>query len=398
MLAIINSPTYFSELDLANASLQIPVCESDQNFLVVSTEKGLFKWKCLPFGLASDPGIFQRFIFQLLCGIEGIVVYLDDILICSSSLADQEKKLKLVLDRLSNANVKLNVKKCELNKSVIEFLGYEISAKGLSPSHTKVRAILDAPEPRNLVELQSFLGLVTYYSRSLYRFSDILSPLYDLTKKGVKFVWCKNCQIALDLVKKSLCSSTALSCFTGESKVIIEVDASPVGVSAVLLQIENGTERPIAFASKKLSSAEKNYSQTDREALVMAFGVTKFKYFLLGRIFELRTDHKPLLGLFGKSKSIPKNSNARLTRWSILLSQYSFHLVYKSGKSNVVAGSLSRLPVDDDLPTQTHPLNIQPVVVLRGLQRQQAAALTNYVGCFLLALFCFFFPSSFYLR
>ena len=172
-----------------------------------------------------------------------IVVYLDDILICSSSLVDQ--KLKLVLDRLSNANVKLNVKKCKLNKTVIEFLGYAISAKGLSP-HTKVRAILDAPEPRNLLELQSFLGLVTYYSRFIYRFSDIL---YDLTKKGVKFVWCKKCQIAFDLVKKSLCSSTPLSCFTGKSKVILEVDASPIGVGAVLLQTENGTERPIAFAS-----------------------------------------------------------------------------------------------------------------------------------------------------
>ena len=101
------------------------------------------------------------------------------------------------------------------------------------------------------------------------------------------------------------------------------MDASPIGVGSVLLQVENGTERPIAFASKQLSSAEKNYSQTDREALAVVFGVTKFKYFLLGRIFKCRTDHKPLLGLFGKSKSIPKDSNARITRWSILLSQYS---------------------------------------------------------------------------
>ena len=370
MLAVVNKSTYFSKLDLANAYLQIPVCESDQSFLVISTEKGLFKYKCLPFGLASAPGIFQRFISQLLCGIEGVVVYLDDILVCATSLGELEKKLRLVLDRLSNANVKLNVKKCELNKSVIEFLGYEISAKGLSPSPTKVRAIVDAPEPKNLVEVQSFLGLVTYYSRFIPKFSDILSPLYDLTKKNVKFVWCKKCQIAFDLVKKLLCSSTALSCFTGESKVILEVDASPIGLGAVLLQLENENEKPVAFASKKLSSTEQNYSQTDREAFALVFGVTKFKYFLLGRNFELRTDHKPLLGLFGKSKSIPKDSNARLTRWSVLLSQYSYDLVYKSGKSNVIADTLSRLPVDDDLPTQT------PVEYIKLIENFESLSIT----------------------
>ena len=183
-----------------------------------------------------------------------------------------------------------------------------------------------------------------------------MAPLYDLTKQNVKFIWDKKCQVAYDLIKKSLCNSNVLTCFTGNSKLILETDASPVGVGAVLLQVENGFEKPIAFASKKLTPAEKNYSQTDREALGLVFGVTKFKYFLLGREFELRTDHKPLLGLFGKNKSVPTDSNARLIRWSVLLSQYSYDLVHKKGKINFVADALSRLPIDDyivsDVPTE----------------------------------------------
>ena len=117
--------------------------------------------------------------------------------------------------------------------------------------------------------------------------------------------------------------------------------------------MENGIERPIAFSSKRLTKAEVNYSQTDREALALVFAVNKFKYYILGRNFELRTDHKPLLGLFGRNKCIPTNANSRLIRWSILLAQYDYDLYYKSGRTNHVADALSRLPIDDDTVTET---------------------------------------------
>lgn len=352
MLAVIGDNKIFSKLDLCNAYLQIPVAKKDQELLVVSTEKGLFKYLRLPFGLASAPGIFQRFISQLLSNIDGVIVYLDDILICSKTPTDQFNKLKIVLNILQEANVKLNLQKCKFNQSKIDFLGYVISEKGLSPSEDKVKAVLDAPVPQNVQELQSFLGLVTYYSRFIHRFSDILAPLYNLTKKNTRFVWDRKCEIAYDLIKKSLCNSNVLTCFTGKHKIILETDASPVGVGCVLIQVENNVEKPIAFASKMLTSAEKNYSQTDREALGLVFGVTKFKYFLLGRNFELRTDHKTLLGLFGRGKSISTDSNARLVRWSVLLSQYSYDLTHKKGKVNYVADALSRLPISDDIRSQ----------------------------------------------
>ena len=243
------------------------------------------------------------------------------------------------------------MKKCKFDDAQLEFLGYVVSGEGISPSPTKVDAIKNAPLPTNLQELQSFVGMVTYYSRFVHKFAEIMSPLYDLTKKDVKFVWGKRQEISYNLIKSAICNSDLLTCFSGKKKLIVEADASPVGVGGVLLSVENGVERPIMFASKKLTKAESNYSQTDREALGLVFSLNKFKYYLLGREFELRTDHKPLLGLFGKYKQIPANSNARLVRWSIFLSQFSFDLTYKPGKSNYVADALSRLPVEDSLPS-----------------------------------------------
>ena len=182
MLSVISDNRIFSKIDLRNAYLQVAVAKQDQKYLVISTEKGLFRYKRLAFGLASAPGIYQRFISQLLCDIEGIVVYLDDILICAGSMKDQYEKVKLVLSRLQGANIRLNTEKCEFNKNKIDFLGYIVSDKGLSPSPNKVEAIKSAPVPKNLMELQSFIGLVTYYSRFIYKFSEIISPLYELTK------------------------------------------------------------------------------------------------------------------------------------------------------------------------------------------------------------------------
>lgn len=153
---------------------------------------------------------------------------------------------------------------------------------------------------------------------------------------------------AFQSIKNDLRSSALLSNFDGESLMIVEVDASPTGVGCVLLQNQQGVEKPVYFASKRLSSAEKNYSQIDKEGLALVFALKRFRYFLLGRHFVARTDHKPLIGLFGKGKPVPFNANSRIQRWALLLSQYDYDLEHKSGKDNVVAEALSRLPLHDD--------------------------------------------------
>ena len=378
ILAVVGKNKHFCKLDLSQAYLQMEVEEDHQKYLAISTEKGLFKFKRLPFGLASAPGIFQKFISQLLGGMEGVAVYLDDILICAPSVEKQLELMKQVLKKLADANVKLNIEKCLIDVPQLEYLGYTISKLGISPSKEKLKAVLEAPVPKNVSELQSFIGLVTYYSRFIKNFSEMLSPLYDLLKKNTKWFWSQKCTASFEKCKKSLGTPQVLATFKGE-QLIIEADASPTGVGAVLLQVEGGVERPVCFASKRLSEAERNYSQTDREGLALVFAVQKFKYYVLGRRFNLRTDHRPLLGLFGRGKSIPTHANARLVRWSILLSQFDYDLSFKSGKSNVVADALSRLPIEDGPNSDTPMEYIKMVenVTLKKYSFEEIQVLTS---------------------
>ena len=187
--------------------------------------------------------------------------------------------------------------------------------------------------------------MVTFYCKFVKNFSTKAAPLYELLKKGARFKWTKLEQQSFNSIKDDLAESKLLANFDGESPLMVEVDASPVGVGCVLLQKIDGHEKPIYFASKKLTSAEIKYSQIDKEGLALVFALKRFRYFLLGRHFVARTDHKPLLGLFGKEKPIPQNANARIQRWALFLSQYNYDLIHKPGKENVIADALSRLPV-----------------------------------------------------
>ena len=349
LLADIGKGKIFSTIDLKNAYLQIPVGEESQKFLLINTHKGLFKFTRLPFGLSSSPAIFQRFIANLLKDVEGVGAFLDDIIIGGEDEQQHDERLSKVLQILKEHNVQINKKKCAIKVTSLEYLGYLISGEGISPSPTKVKAIQDAPSPSSVAELQSFIGMLTFYCKFIKNFSSKMAPLYDLLKKNNVFKWTECEQKVFDDVKYELLHAPILANYDGQSPLIIEVDASPVGVGCVLLQRMNGKEFPVYFASKRLTSAEQNYAQIDREGLGLVFGVNRFRYFLLGRKFEARTDHKPLLGLFSRGCRIPSNANARIQRWALLLSQYDFDLVYKAGKENVVADALSRLPVADNL-------------------------------------------------
>ena len=355
ILSAVGGSKIFSKIDLKDAYLQLPVDDESQKLLVINTHKGLFKYKRLPFGLSSSPAIFQKFMSQMLADIEGVAVFLDDILVGGGSQEEHDQRLNRVLNEFKKHNVAINKKKTVLNSSSIEYLGYVISGNGIKPSPKKLAAVLEAPPPKSVGDVKSFLGMVTYYSRFVKNFSSLLSPLYELLKKGAVFKWTSVESQAFSKIKTELSESELLANFEGNHPVIVETDASPVGVGCVLLQEVNGRERPVYFASKKLSAAELNYSQLDKEALGLVFAVSKFKYFLLGRKFVLRTDHKPLLGLFGRTKQIPANANARVQRWALLLSQYNYDLVFKAGKDNVVADSLSRLPVPDSGLDSTTP-------------------------------------------
>ena len=211
--------------------------------------------------------------------IDGVVAFLDDILIGGETKEEHDKRLNQVLKVFQRHNVAINKKKTVFNTSSIENLGYVISDDGIKPSPKKRAAIMEAPTPRSVSKVQSFLGLVTYYCRFVRNFASVLAPLYDLLKKASKFKWSSIEANAFSKIRDELAKSYLLVNFDGEHEVIVEVDASPVGVGCVLMQEMNGYSRPVYFASKKLSSAELNYAQLDKEALALVYAVTKFQYF-----------------------------------------------------------------------------------------------------------------------
>lgn len=321
----------FTKLDLSGAYNQLKLSASSQPLTCVNTHKGLFKFNRLVFGLSSAQAIFQRTIEKILSGIEGMVLqYLDDILITGKSEEEHFKTLQEVLKRLEGAGLVLRKDKCLFFQNSVSYLGFVIDRHGLHKSADKVRSILEAKRPSNTSELKSFLGLVNYYRNFIKNASSILCPLHELLKKNVKWSWGTEHENAFEFIKKELASDNTLAHFNQDAKIILTVDASPFGLGAILSQIEKGIERPICYASRSLNAAEKRYSQIQKEATAIIFGVRKFHQFLYERdtLFVLRTDHKPLLSIFSPNRGVPEVSANRLQRYALFLSAYNYVIEY----------------------------------------------------------------------
>ena len=206
-------------------------------------------------------------------------------------------------------------------QSSVEFLGHLIDADGLHPTQEKLRAVLQAPAPRNSKELRSFLGLIHYYGGFIANLASLLHPLNRLLQHGCPWNWTPECERAFHEAKERLTSSQVLVHYDPSLPIRVAADASAYGLGAVLSHVQrDGSERPVAFASRVLTSSERNYAQVEKEALALIFAVKKFHTYLYGRKFSLITDHQPLLSIFGPKKGIPPLAAARLQRWAILLS------------------------------------------------------------------------------
>lgn len=346
MLATLGPSKIFTKLDLAQAYQQLVVDDASADVLTVNTMKGLFKVRRLPFGISVAPWLFQRTMDTLLAGVSGVKCYLDDILISGETPEQHAERLEAVLTRLQNARLRVNKEKCEFRKSSIEFLGHVIDATGIHPSTSKVDAILNAPTPSSKKELQSFLGLINFYSRFLKGKAEVAEPLHRLLDKDSAWSWNSQHDRAFVALKNLLSSEAVLISYDPKQTIVLSCDASPVGIGAVLAHREqDGTERPIAYASKTLGSSERKYAQIDKEGLAIVYGVKKFHQYLAGRNFIVTTDHQPLLGLFNREKRIPEVVSPRMLRWILLLAAYDYTLEYRPGPRNSNADALSRLPV-----------------------------------------------------
>ncbi|KAJ1518786.1 hypothetical protein ONE63_011599 [Megalurothrips usitatus] len=288
---------------------------------------------------------------SLLAGIEGVAVWLDDILIAGETQDLHEGRLAEVLRRLSEAGLRVHPTKCELGKSSLQFLGFRLDADGLTPQRDRTAAILDAQAPKDVSELRSFIGKLNFYDKFLPNRATVLAPLYNLLKDNVSFVWGDAEKISFQRAKELLCSADLLVHYDLNKELIVSCDASPVGLGAVLAhRFPDGSERPIEYASRMLSLAERNYSQTDLEALGIIFAVNKWHRYLAGRTFQILTDHRSLLGLFGTEKPIPKVLSPRVERWLVQMGCYSYTISYRPGKSHGNADALSRLCVPGTAP------------------------------------------------
>ncbi|CAC5416660.1 Uncharacterized protein K02A2.6 [Mytilus coruscus] len=270
---------------------------------------------------------------NLLQGIPRVVVRVDDILITGSSKSEHLNNLETVLGKIQESGMRLNKEKCVFLAPEVVYLAHRIDQYGKYPVESKVKAITEAPEPKNVTELKSYLGMLNYYNRFLPDLSSNLAPLHGLLKKQKQWEWDKSQREAFELSKTLLKSSKVLVHYDPNKDIILSCDASPYGIGAVLShKMEDGCDRPVGYVSRTLAPAERNYSVLEK--------------------FTIYTDHKPLIGLFNENKCIPPMAAARIQRWALTLSAYEYKIVYKEGKKNSNADALSRLPLNREGKTE----------------------------------------------
>ncbi|SAM00569.1 hypothetical protein [Absidia glauca] len=340
----LHGASYFTSLDLKSGYHQVRIQADDMPKTAFNTRYGQFEFRVLPFGLTNAPPTFQKLMNGVLCSYldDFALVYLDGILIFSRTADEHRQHVRLVLERLREANLIVNIKKCEFNRRELTFVGFKISADGILPADDKVLAIRDWPIPTNVQEVRQFFGLAQHYRRFMPGFAGIAAPITDLTRgvgpKRRSIVWTADCQVSFEKIKSMLCTAPILLTPDMTKPFRIETDASDFGIGAVLLQ-ENvhGVWCPLAFESKKLSSAEQSYPAQERELLAILHALRTWRCLIEGQDFVVFTDHLPLR--YFRTQTKPTN---RLIRWMAEIEAFDPDIQYKPGKDNDVADILSR--------------------------------------------------------
>ncbi|GFS58529.1 hypothetical protein TNCV_111471 [Trichonephila clavipes] len=339
---------FFSSMDLRSSYWQIEIDEADREKTAFITPEGLYEFKVMPFGLCNAPATFERMMDNLLRHFKWTMClcYLDDIIVFSETFEDHLIPFRLVLKCLQEAGLKLNSKKCLFAAQEVKILGHLVSSNGVRPDPDKIKAVRNFPTPKNIHDIRSFLGLCSYFRRFIKGFCYLAEPLQSLLKSVVEFHWGPEEVEAFNSLKKALTSDPVLGMYDERASTEIHTDASGYGIGAVLVQIQNNVEKVIAYASRTLTKAEKNYSTTERERLAIVWATNKFRPYIFGKHFTVVTDHHSLCWLMNL-----KDPSGRLARWALRLQEHDFDVKYKTGKKHSDADALSRNPVEEETET-----------------------------------------------
>ncbi|MEW8548469.1 MAG: reverse transcriptase domain-containing protein, partial [Candidatus Thiodiazotropha sp.] len=334
----------FSTLDCASGYWQVEMNLEDREKTAFSTGENLFQFKVMPFGLTNAPATFQRLMDLVLAGMHWkcCLVYLDDIIVFTSTVDEHLTKLREVFSCIRDAGLTLKSSKCQLFETSVSFLGHQVSGSGIRPDANNIEKVLNFAVPRNVTELQSFLGLANYYRKFIRNFANIAEPLNRLLHKDTKFMWTDDSHRAFEKLRQSLTTYPVLAYPDFQKPFRVQTDASGWAVGAVLSQEQKGEEKVIAYASSTLSKSERNWSAYDKEFYAVVWAIRHFRPYLGGSRFVVMTDHKPLANL--RSIKQGHDPTGRRERWSIELSAYDFSIQYRKGINNGNADALSRLP------------------------------------------------------
>lgn len=350
----------FSVLDLKDGFFQIKLDKKSSYICSFNTPFGVYRYNRLPFGLSISPEVFQKFNEENFADIDGVFIYIDDLLIYADTIEEHDRIMDKVIKRARDRNIKFNAKKLQYRIGKVSYLGHEISRNGLRPDQHRLDDLQEIRAPSTKLELQKILGMINYIRTFIPNLAELSKPLRDLIKKDCIFSWTKSHEDCLEKIKWFIRESPYLSAFDDKKQIKIQCDASQFGLGACLMQ----DGKPIAFSSRSLNDAEQRYAQIEKEMLSIVFGCKKFHNYVYGRHFTVESDHKPLVSIMEKPLcAIP---SSRLQRLRIKLLPYELKLTYLPGKYMYIADVLSRFckktidphELEEDLTGYVHTINL----------------------------------------